>query len=290
MRPSAIPLALTPADERVISMLAKVRFATALDVAAWVFSRGSLTRARARLAMLSGGADGQPRCWLLRFGVPSTAGPQEKVFTLGVLGRNLVSEELGSSPVPAYFRPFKVPLISYTFLSHALLLTRTVASAVAYGRSQSAFTLTQTRLSYELARIPGLKAVPDAYLRFTKDDKNYPLWLEIDCGTEFQVKWKKSLRQRLAFIRSDGYAQVFHTRSILIAYVVAGPTADAREQRVQTLRRYAAEVLTELGLERWASILRFVSVDRKTLLDTPLWTQALWQRLDSSQSVPLFGS
>jgi hypothetical protein len=192
MRPSAISLTLTPADERIIRMLAQARVATALDVAAWEFSRGSLTSVRARLAMLSGGADGQPRCWLLRFGVPSTtAGPQEKAFTLGVLGRNLVLRELGAPPVPPYYRPMKQPLLSYTFLSHALLLTRTVASAVAYGRSQSAFTLTQIRLSYELARIPGLKAVPDAYLCFVKDGKNYPVWLEIDNnGTEFQVKWK----------------------------------------------------------------------------------------------------
>ena len=292
MSPRAIPLILTPADERVIRMLAQVRFATALDVAAWVFSPGSLTYARARLARLSGGAAQQPRCWLYGFGVPSTGGPRERAFTLGVLGRKLAAGELGASPVPAYFRPskYKVPLISYSFLSHALLLTRTVASAVAYGRSQSALTLPQIRLSYELSRIPGLKAVPDAYLRFVKDGKNYPLWLEIDCGTEFQVKWKTYLRQRLAFIRSDGYAQVFHTRSILIAYVVAGPTANARETRRRTLCRWTMEVLTELGLERWASILKFVSVDRKTLLDTPLFTEAVWWRPDSSQPVPLFDS
>jgi hypothetical protein len=96
---------------------------------------------------------------------------------------------------------------------------------------------------------------------------------------------KNFLRARLSFIRTD-YEQVFHTRSILIAYVVAGITADTR---VQLLRRYTAEVLKELGLERWASIFRFVSVDHKTLLDTPLWTDAIWLRPDWSQPVSLLG-
>jgi hypothetical protein len=273
-------------------MVAKARIVTALDVAAWEFTPGQLSSCRARMTMLSGGADGQPRCWLLRFSVPATtAGPREKAFTLGVLGRNLALRELGASPVPAYFRPYKykVPLVSYSFLSHALLLTRAVAHARVFARQQAEYTLTQTSLSYQLARLPGLKAVPDAYLRFVKDGKSYPIWLEIDNnGTAAQLKWKNSLRQRLAFIRSDGYAQVFHTRSILIAYMVSGITEATREQRVQLLRRYAAEVLKELGLERWASILRFVSVDRKTLLVTPLYSEDLWLRVDSSQPVPLF--
>jgi hypothetical protein len=273
-------LVLSHTDERLITAVHALRFATALDLIYFLgFSEKSLPYIRSRLSRLSGG-DVQRNTYLIRFSRPHTGlGPTEKVWALGARGRDFLHAQ-------GYYRPYnKLAHLSYSMLTHDLTLVRLVCAATAWVRQQSTYTLVQTTLSHELSRMPGMKAVPDAYLRYEKDGKSHPIWIEVDCnGTEFQVQWKKYLRQRLAFIRSDGYAEVFHTRSVLMAYVVGGPSAEAREVRRQKLCSYTQEVLSELGLKGWASIFRFTSVEYKTLYDAPLFSGEVWRSPDAPET------
>jgi hypothetical protein len=265
MRPKAgrdaaqAPFILTAKDETMLRMLAQLGVARAFDLAAFVGSPGCLTSVRSRASALAGSADHQPGCVLYRFPFPAVSGNQDRVFCLGAIGRAIVREEL-SLPLPtSFFRPSKQRVVTMGFLRHALLLTRVVSLAHAFVRRSSAVRLPNCRIHYELARRkPPLPVIPDAFLLFETEGKRYPIWLECDTGSEFQVKWKHYLRRRLSFIRSGAYAQAFGMKGVVLAYVTTGQT------RLSALLRWSQEVITQEipkeQQERLRGIFRFTSL------------------------------
>ena len=84
------------------------RYVTALEVAHLLFSPKSLTYVRERLRRLAGNADHVERQYLYRFGLPTTRGNSQRIFTLGSRGRDILGG-LGF-PVDWYFRPSKAYL------------------------------------------------------------------------------------------------------------------------------------------------------------------------------------
>src|SRR4030095_12084900 len=123
--------------EEILRAVSVYRFVTVQDITHLFFSRGSLTYARQLLSQLSGGRDYQEREYLFRFPLLSPRrGSPENVYTLGSAGRELL-ESLGQR-VAWDARPSTIVRLSYSYLSHQLLLTRAVCAASYWCRVQPA--------------------------------------------------------------------------------------------------------------------------------------------------------
>jgi hypothetical protein len=283
------PIFLTPRDEEILRAVSYFRFLTARDLAYWLQSPKILNYWRSRLARLAGGTDLATHTTLCRFQLPTLTGSGEKIFTLGAKGRQELQRE-GGAPVPWSFRPSRLRHFSFSHLMHALVLTRCVVAASYWSRTQQEYSLSQQRLSYELARIPGLKVVPDSWLLWLRTDgAQFPILLEIDRGTQHQEPFKKGLHERLDFIRSGQYETIFNIPAVIIAYATTGQLPTYRDTRLTTICAWIMAVLTERNMQQWAGIFRVTSLIYEDIYTTPLYNAALWFRPDAPKTpVPLF--
>jgi hypothetical protein len=103
MKPADPPLFLSSRDEDILRAIYTFRYMTARDVAYLLYSPTILNYVRSRLARLAGGVDLATHTYLCRFQMPTPTGKGEKIFTLGVKGRDFLQE--AGLPVDWYFRP-----------------------------------------------------------------------------------------------------------------------------------------------------------------------------------------
>ena len=146
--------------------------------------------------------------------------------------------------------------------------------------------LSQKRISYELEKLQS-KVIPDAWLLFEKSGKKFPVLLEIDRGTAYKPVFKEHVKARIEFIRSGDYEKMFGMKGGLIVYATTGEIPKYKDTRVKWMRTSCMEVLNEMNLKSWASILRFGVVDRKTIYDSPLLQGMVWVRPDSESPLAL---
>ena len=152
-----------------------------------------------------------------------------------------------------------------------------------YGAGDSQYTLSHTRLSYELARLSELKVVPDAWLLFARTDgAKFPVILEIDRGTQHQAPFQARLQERLDFIQRGQYAKVFGVPAVLIAYATTGQLPTYGETRRQALCRWIMEVLTTRRMQEWAGVFRVTSLVHAEIFQTPLFDSPVWYRPDAA--------
>jgi hypothetical protein len=285
------PHILNPRDEQILRYFYQYRYMSALDMAYLHFSPASLEHVRAILTSLAGGADLQPNAYLCRFPLPRTGfGNQLKIFALGSKGRKYLQREVGL-PVDWYFRPYKYRDLGFSHLRHALILTRLAVAAHYWSRHQSQYTLTQTRLSYELAHSI-TKVIPDAWLLFEDSNGNkYPVMIEIDRGMEFKDKFTRHVKARIEFIRSGEYSRIFGTHAVIIAYATTGQTPEYRETRQATMCAWIMETLDELEKRGWAGIFRITSIIMDDVYELGLFDKTVWFRPDATSTpMPLLGS
>jgi hypothetical protein len=184
----------------------------------------------------------------------------DTMIEAGVKGRDFL-EQVAGLPVDWYFRPDKIKHLGFSHLVHALLQTRVVVAASYWSRKQSVYTLTQSLLSYELARFPGLKVIPDAWLLFEDiQGKKYQILLELDRGMEYQAKFKSHVKARLAFLDSQAYTEVFGVKAVMVAYLTTGDRPEYRQRRQATITRWIQDVLAELEMKAWAGNFRCTSI------------------------------
>src|SRR5882762_3971990 len=142
---------LSARDEAILRTIWKYRYMTALDITKLLFSDGSHIYNRDNLTSLAGGEDLKENAYLCRFSLPSTKiGNHERIFTLGVKGRNFLARDVGL-PVNWYFRPYKLKHLSYSAVLHNLILTRFLIAA----QICSEMKVSEVQLCYELAKAPG---------------------------------------------------------------------------------------------------------------------------------------
>jgi hypothetical protein len=152
----AVKQILTARDEQILKSVAYYRYVTARDIAYEQFSKTSLNYTRERLTELSGNTDLETNNYLCRFDLPTIGRKKpEKVFVLGAKGRRLL-QGLGI-PASWYFRPHKLKFLSYSYVLHNLILTRTLIAAAHWAKSHPTYSLTDKRISYELSG----KVIPD---------------------------------------------------------------------------------------------------------------------------------
>jgi hypothetical protein len=295
-------LIISPRMEVILQAVSFYRYMTALDVAQFLGVPKTLNYIRKILTELSGGQDFTTHAYLYRFPLPK-AGNSERVYTLGSRGRDFLASHQGV-PVDWYFRPDKVRHLSFSHVIHSLILTRFLVAAKMWSSAHPDFQIANTRISYEFHQSPPVvelsvggrpekvPVVPDAWLLFEHMEKGrhaswLPVFLEIDRGTEYQVRFKQHIRSRLEFIRSGGYERLFGQRAVTIAYATTGDRPEYRETRRRAMCVWTGEVLAELRLTSWAAIFRFCSLTHEEIYTTPLFQDPLWFRPDSEIPVRL---
>ena len=122
--------------------------------------------------------------------------------------------------------------------------------------------------------------IPDAWLEFhhttSKKGSWHPVFLEIDRATEQQKYFKRQIRARALFLVSGGYKKLFGTNKVVIAYATTG-----NQTRLNTMRTWTQQVLTELNLKKLAPRFRFCSLtpsweqDELSVFLSPSWYRAL---------------
>jgi hypothetical protein len=282
------PFILTRRYEEILKAIHFYRYMTAQDAARLLFSPSSLTHVREILASLAANQ------YLYRFQMPhTTQGNTEKIYTLGSRGRDYLIREAGLA-VDWWFRPARIKHLGYTQIIHNLTLTRFLVAAAAWAARRTDFKLIQTRICYELVKIPGVKVVPDAWLLFEKlkngaHEHYYPVLLEIDRGVENQHKFKQHVSSRIEFIRKGGaYNKQFGMEAVTIAYATTGEIAGYREARRRTMCAWTQEVLADLHKEKWAYLFRFHGLCLDDIYNSPIFQESVWYRPDASSPVPLF--
>jgi hypothetical protein len=230
--------------------------------------------------------------YLVSLPIPdSRVGGVERCFVLSSLGRDIAGA-LGL-PVDGYFRPGKTRIVSFTHLTHEMLVNRCRIAAVCFSRAQPAFSLVETRLGAEVAALtPPLPAIPDCWMLWVgKDGKKFPLWIEIDNATEYYKRFLQLLQARVECLTSGAYTRAFPEAegAVVIAYVVAGRTRQAAITRREQLCRWTMRILSELAMERWAGMFRYAEVVFSEVYTQGLYHESLWYPPNSRTPVPLFG-
>jgi hypothetical protein len=281
---------LTRRAEEVLRTIHFYRYMTAQDVTYALFSPSSLRYVRKMLADLCGGEDFQPNQYLYRFPLPlTTTGEKTRIFTLGALGREIVAKEMGI-PVDWYFKPQKTRHLSFGFLSHALMLTRILVAAHYFVKTHPELKIARLLTSYELEKTSlrhKAMVIPDAWILFQGRERQTPILLEIDRGSEHKQQFKAHVKARIEFIRSGAYRDIFKEEAILIAYATTGQLPEYRESRRNSMCRWTLELLEELRLPAWSPVFRFASVDWDKLYETRLFDSPVWFEPDKNKPVKL---
>ncbi|MGH9876934.1 MAG: replication-relaxation family protein [Nitrososphaerales archaeon] len=295
---------MSKATERILQVTHFYRFLIALDFATLLHSPSSITYTRACLSELAGGEDFKTNEYLFRFKLPSNA--STRIYTLGAKGRSYLAKEMGLT-ADWYFRPHKLKYLSHSQADHNLSISRFLISAQAFASKTPNYRIAHIRICYELAKTAplieittqgkteSLKVIPDAWILFEKlrngaHERFMPVLLELDRGTEHQLRFKQHLRSRIAFIQTGAYRQLFHTNAVVIAYVTTGQTPEYPETRRRAISAWTNQILHELGKPSWASIFRICSTTLDDIYHTPFFDQAIWYTPDSQTPVPLFTS
>jgi Replication-relaxation len=276
------------------------------DMTRLLYTTTSINHVREILSLLSGKKDYADRQYLYRFPLPTTRiGNSEKIYTLGSRGRAYL-QSCGME-CDWHFRPYKFRFTDdvmtyYQPCLHALTLTRFLVAAKVFVKKHPEWELTAMRTEYALKKeineeqaikqavtitlTPAngkpeetVLVIPDAWLAFHKQKGKkgswHPVFVEIDRATEQQKYFKRQIKARALFLASGGYKKLFGTNKGVIAYATTG-----NETRVNTMRLWTREVLTELDLQKLASRFLFCSLtpsweqDEKSLFLAPLWSRA----------------
>jgi hypothetical protein len=277
---------LTARDEEILKAIWYYRYITARDLNNLLFAKTSITHMRELLARLAGGEDLQTHNYLCRFTLPSQNGTKEKVYVLGARGRRVL-QEMGLQ-ASWYFRPNKLKFLSYSYVLHNLILTRTMIAARQWAKDHPAFDLVDYRISYELSG----KVVPDAWLYFDEQTAEgvyeHPVLIEIDRGMESKDKFRAHARGRINYIQSGEYRRDFKTDVATIAYATTGQTEVYRTTRRKAMCAWIMELLREMRMGDWAGVFRVASIEFNKLYDNSLFEEEVWYRPDSPKPQQLF--
>ena len=82
---------------------------------------------------------------------------------------------------------------------------------------------------------------------------------------------------------------MFEGKGCVITYATTRELPEYRESRRDAMCDWTMQVLSDMQIKDWASILRCGSVVRRDMFDTPLFTGHIWRRPDSDSPVRLLG-
>lgn len=276
-------------QEEILKAVYRYRYMTALDVTYLLYSPASINHAREYLALLSGGKDLSENQYLYRFPLPQfSSGLTDKVYTLGTQGRHLLTE-MGME-VDWYFKPSKIKHLSFSFLMHALTLTRFLVALHYFVKTHPGFNILQEMTCYDLERRSMKKAntvIPDAWVLLEGKKHKTPLLLEIDRGTEYKKQFKGHVKALIDYIQSGAYERDFEIEAVIVVYATTGQLPEYQTSRRIAICKWTLELLKELKMEEWAGVFRFAGIDYKRLLLTPLFDESAWYQPDKNKAQAL---
>lgn len=218
---------------------------------------------------------------------PTTRGKSPLVYILARKGINYMKS--AGCDVKEYFRPSSEEERSYLFNKHTLAVNDVLISATNLNKSSSDYSLTNFTHERVLKQTPYrvkfvrdgkneiAVLIPDAYMLFVgctenKDDKQIPILLELDRNTTEQKSFRKNLRARIEFMKSEGYKQLLGTHTATFAYAVA----EGGTKRCTELRSWARKEFAETKESGWLPKLFLFSPLPRELEPKTLFLEKVW--------------
>jgi hypothetical protein len=190
---------------------------------------------------------------------------------------------------------------SYSYVYHNLAVSRLAICAALYFREHPEYYIAETLLSYDMLRTPprlspsdpttARTVIPDLWLHIIADNgQEYPLWIEVDRGSESRSAFQRLLRARLLYIKSDQYHEYFGTREVRLCYTITSSNPPDKDSRLNAILEWAKDVLIKEGLAAWAGVIRVTTIEYETLYDRlpRLFAEPVWYQPDKSSPVLLF--
>lgn len=281
------PYRATAVDERLLVALARYHYLTIQQILRRFYRPASLPGLYARMGRLVAAGYCEVRAL---HATCVRGGSGAYVYTLAARGRRLV-ETLGAD-LPPRFRPSDLPTDD-RFLRHALAcadvyLAADLLAERTAGLSIERLVPDRTLRSWRLRVTVEGKATsvaPDGFLAFIEDTGarrfRYPVLLELDRGTEKQMKWQQKLRALLALL--DGpYQERFGSSHATVAIVTPDLPA-----RATTLRAWIAADLARCGRTAESDLFLVTATNPATTDPQSFFCGAHWQTPRSETPQPL---
>jgi hypothetical protein len=290
--------------EQLIRACCRYQWLTVEDFWQWLRSvRGSCpTRNHVGkvVSSLAGGKDETPGHHLYKFALPkTTSGNATRVFVPGEASRGLLDQWADRGDT-YWTYPARMQRYSYSYMYHNLTVSRLAIGAALNFLEHPESYIAETLLSYDMLRTPprlsasdqqtALTVIPDLWLHIIANNGEYPLWIEVDRGSESRSAFQRLLRARLFYIKSDQYHEYFGTRHVRLCYTITSSNPPDKDSRLNAILEWAKEVLTRESLAAWAGVIHVTTIEYETLYDhlPRLFAEPVWYQPYKSSPVLLF--
>src|SRR6266849_1405183 len=215
------------------------------------------------------------------------------IYMLGTEGVNHF-KELG---YPVSYHSPKERIRGYLFLTHTLDLNDLLIAAASLSRSNPAITLTEWKHERVLKHMPckvdigngkTSAVVPDAWLDWQLEtpfgapgEDRFSTFVEVDRDTEDITQFKPKVRSYLAF--ANGAYKVFGSDVFNVVFVVA----DGGQRRLQQLRKWTMEQLTEQETVDFSIFFKFALLPAAPIDAVSLFLSPVWYTLEDDRPVSL---
>jgi hypothetical protein len=241
------------------------------------------------VSSLAGGSDETPGQYLFKFALPkTTSGAAPRVFVPGTASRELFRRQ-GEEDWFVWNKPDTMKRYSYSFMFHNLTATRLAIGAALHLRSHNDYYLAETLMSSDMLRRPPRLSpsaqdaprtlIPDLWLHIIAGDgTEYPLWIEVDRGSESRSAFQRLFRTRLLYCKSEQYKEYFGTRHVRLCYAITSSKPPHEDGRVNAILLWADEVLEKEKLHALAPFIHVTTINYETLYDdmSRLFTESIW--------------
>ncbi len=244
-------------DRRLLEALSSMRVMDR-DQAMAVAGFHSIARANVRLLKLTTAG------LLVRLYVGSRAGNRKALYLLSRKGAAIVGANLHY-----LHRRSGLRLIIDPLLEHQLAIN-TIRVSVCHKPSPEGVAVKCWR-TFQSAISSLVPLRPDGYFEVQKDSAIYPMFLEVDRGTEGQKVWKNKIELYLRLALSGEFARVFGQEQFRVLVVTTST------RRLQTIRQSVAAYTDKIF---WFGVFEIINRDG-------FWSEA-WHRAKPDQRRSLF--
>jgi Replication-relaxation len=279
-------VAVSEISDLYLRTFSQFHFLTGAQLTRRLYKMGMLTTVKTRLKSLT------DEGYLHAFWLPTVKSKSPYIYTLAAKGIKYLRAE--GLDVEVSYRQSELEELSHSFLWHVLSLNDFIISAYLLERTQPTYRvhtmlhdlslkkhpmeIPSTLLGEAKTNKPKL-VVPDAFLNIRvtpgggMKQRQYALWVELDRGTEQTIDhFKQKIRKIVAALRSNMAQDYFHVPRIA---AVAFPTT-AGQKRVEQMRKWSMEVLTELHVATEISDLFLFSPFTPALLPKQIFQEPVW--------------
>lgn len=254
MSQKQIPVVLTSRDLLLFRTLVTARILGVTEIIT-VMGFASLRRANRRLLKLASAG------FLRRWFVPTEAGGQRALYGLSTKG----AQRIGESPHRLISWPSDSLITSSQFLAHQQAVNA-IFIEVNFKPLPQGFTCNRW-LNFQTNLSSSVPVIPDGYFEMVYQDTVYPMFLEVDRGTETSRIWLRKVENYLTLAVTGEFERVFQRKRFRVLVFF------------HSVRRLAA---VRRAIARRTAKLFWLTAEADGLWKTG------WLRPDGREKVPLF--